>query len=91
MITRDRFHPVVLDGRTHWHHWIVTEYPLKGRRAIGVETRVAYELLNSESEQVPVTREAWERAAATAGWVLAPSEVTAFRNLSLHENGDVRP
>jgi hypothetical protein len=88
---RHRWHPVVLDGRVHWHHWIITEYPLPGRPAIGSDVRVAYETLNADSIQVPTTLEAFTLASQTAGWVLAPAEVTAFRNLKLASDGSVRP
>lgn len=90
MTIRHTYYPVVVDGGTHWHHWIITEYPLNIPVAIGSDIHTTYELLDADSKQVTsVSAEAWERARETAGWVLAPVEYQSFKNLIREENGSI--
>ena len=91
---RSRWHPAVVHGRrVGWHHFIVTEMALRSPRAIGSEICVAYETteLDGTGRQIVTTTEVWEHAVAIASWVLAPAEVTAFRNLIRRDDGSVGP
>lgn len=74
-------------GNGNWHHFVVTEYPLK--RGIGSEVRVAYETTNSICQQIPTDVDTFSRALQCAAWNLAPSEARAVQNLRLLPDGTV--
>lgn len=73
-----------------WHHFIVSEIPLKSKRHIGSETRVAYQTCYS-GNPTPTTPSLWEHAKRIAGKHLAPHEVNALGNLELRADGSVGP